>query len=136
MIKMLEDMQSNTECCGCASTKQESTQQERPPVKSVPTLYIFMSYSVPKQVWVDLWKQVDRYPFQFVLRGLPHDSFQELAKKVKDYGCPVTINPDLFTKFGVSAVPTFIWIYEKEVRSVQGNISLECAMEYLSGKPD
>lgn len=130
-IKMIEDMQSNTECCS-QSVAEKSHQNDKPRLTGAPVLYIFMSFSVPRQVWKDLWKQVDRYPFQFVLRGLPENSFQKLAEKIKDYGCPVTINPDLFTKFGVTAVPTFIWVHKGIVKGVQGNISLACAMEHLN----
>lgn len=129
MIKMLEDMQINAECCGSQPVPQKARQDNQPSTRNMPTLYIFMSYSVPKQVWLDLWKQVDLYPFQFVLRGLPDNSFQKLAEKIKEYGCPVSINPNLFKKFGVTAVPTFIWVHKGVVKGVQGNVSLECAMK-------
>jgi type-F conjugative transfer system pilin assembly protein TrbC len=129
MMKMLEDMQGNAECCGSKSITQE---QSQPSAQNTQTLYIFMSFSVPKQVWLDLWKQVDRYPFQFVLNGLPDNSFKKLANKIKEYGCPVTINPSLFTKFGVTAVPTFVLVDKGTVKAVSGNISLEYAMQHLS----
>ena len=130
MLKMLEDMQSNTECCGKSDT-QKPSQDNRPQPKGAPKLYIFMSFSVPKQVWVDLWKYVDRYPFEFVIRGLPDNSFKKLAEKIKDYGCAVSIHPDLFTKFGVTAVPTFVLVDKGTIKGVSGNISLEYAMQQL-----
>jgi type-F conjugative transfer system pilin assembly protein TrbC len=127
---MLEDMQGNAECCGQSVTSVTENHVESTP-KDAQKLYIFMSLSVPKQVWQDLWKQVGRTPFQFVLRGLPDNSFQKLAEKIKDYGCPVTINPDLFDKFGVTAVPTFVWVDKGKFKGVSGNISLEYAVQYL-----
>lgn len=130
MIKMLEDMQGNAECCGQSVMSVAENHVESTP-KDAQKLYIFMSFSVPKQVWQDLWKQVGRTPFQFVLRGLPDNSFQKLAEKIKDYGCPVTINPDLFAKFGVTAVPTFIRVDKWKFKGVSGNISLEYAMQHL-----
>jgi type-F conjugative transfer system pilin assembly protein TrbC len=130
MLKMLEDMQSNGECCG-PSVKSTTEKQHPLQTKNVPILYILMSFSGPKQVWMDLWKQVDRIPFQFVLRGLPDNSFQKLAEKIKDYGCAVTINPELFDKFGVTAVPTFIWVHKGTVKGDSGNVSLECAIQHL-----
>jgi len=125
-------MQNNTECCGKSSIQKSS--ERRPASKDESILYIFMSFSVPKQVWLDLWKQVDLIPFQFVLRGLPDNSFQKLAEKVKEYGCSVTIHPDLFDKFGVTTVPTFIWINRGVVKGVSGNVSLEYAMKHLRGQ--
>lgn len=128
---MLEDMQGNAECCGQAITSVPHNHVESSS-KDAPKLYIFMSFSVPKQVWQDLWKQVGRTPFQFVLRGLPDNSFQKLAEKIKDYGCSVIINPDLFSKFGVTAVPTFISVHKGRAKGVSGNISLDCAMQHLN----
>lgn len=128
---MIEAIQKNNECCG-KSVQQAAAGS----IKNTPTLYIFMSFSVPKQVWQELWKQSGRHPFQFVLRGLPENSFQKLAEKIKEYGCPVSINPDLFEKFGVTHVPTFVWVQGKTVRAVQGNVSLDCALQHLgAGDP-
>lgn len=80
-----------------------STAQKQP-------ITIFMSYSVPKSVWQNLWAEAAKLkqPIQFVLRGLPGNSFQELAKKVMDYGCPVLIDPPLFERYKITAVPAFL----------------------------
>ncbi len=115
---------------------------------------VFMSYSVPKTVWQSLWQEAKtlKQPIQFVLRGLPNNSFQELAKKIVEYGCPVSIDPPLFEHHHITAVPAFLvekkCSFMKHSRDKQnhnprhdqghqseqeriyyGNISLSCVME-------
>ena len=63
-----------------------------------------------------------------------YDLEDELAEKIKDYGCAVSINPDLFTKFGVTAVPAFVLVNKGSIKGVSGNISLDYVMQHLTGK--
>ncbi len=75
-----------------------------------PPLIAFMSYSVPKAVWQGLWQESQRLkqPIQFVIRGLPNNSFPTLAQKIMEYGCPVNIDPVLFDRYHITAVPAFL----------------------------
>lgn len=79
-------------------------------------IVIFMSYSAPKAVWQSLQEEAKilKQPIQFILRGLPGNSFQELARKVMDYGCQVSIDPPLFERYSITAVPAFL-VREKGV---------------------
>lgn len=126
----IDELNANTACCHSATktftrdplTGEElidpATRENRNPSSDDAHLSkdrkqpitIFMSYSVPKAVWQSLWKEaeVTKQPIQFVLRGLPNNSFQELAKKMMDYGCPAMIDPPLFERYKITAVPAFL----------------------------
>jgi type-F conjugative transfer system pilin assembly protein TrbC len=177
----IDDLQMNTDCCHRATktfTRNpltgEDYNQETHTGSGLPgysssndahkdqvhaqakhnMITVFMSYSVPKTVWQSLWQEAKtiKQPIQFVLRGLPNNSFQELAKKIMEYGCPVAIDPPLFEHHHITAVPAFL-VEEKGIvmknsrdkqdhnarhdqghqseqeRIFYGNVSLSCVME-------
>ncbi len=131
----IDKLNANADCCSGSTktftrnplTDESYAQETHPGSKIAETsssdaaqnhITIFMSYSVPKAVWQKLRDEAKalKRPVQFVLRGLPDNSFQELAKKVMDYGCQVSIDPPLFKRYGITAVPAFL-IREKGVTS-------------------
>jgi type-F conjugative transfer system pilin assembly protein TrbC len=96
---------------------------------------VFMSYSVPKAVWQSLWKEAEalKQPIQFVLRGLPGNSFQALAKKVMDYGCPAMIDPPLFERYNITAAPAFL-VKEQGVTSKRSSDEQDHNQNQVEGK--
>ena len=48
---------------------------------SSPGLYIFISFSVPLESWIDLSLELDKAGGSFVLNGIPNHSFSEFALK-------------------------------------------------------
>ena len=133
----IDELQTNTDCCHSATktfTKNPLTGEELPintgnnedsssddahKEQTRSPILIFMSYSVPKAVWQGLWQEsiALKQPIQFVLRGLPGNSFQELAKKTLEYGCPVAIDPPMFERYNITAVPAFLVI--EKVQNIQ-----------------
>ena len=97
-----EKNQTGSKIAGTSSSDDAQKEQNK--------IIIFMSYSVPKPVWQKLKDEAKtlKQPIQFVLRGLPCNSFQELAKKVMEYKCQVSIDPPLFERYGITAVPAFL----------------------------
>ncbi len=127
LVNFAKQLKGNQNCCGSVLEPEPNIAPS-----SQDVLYIFMSFSVPKQVWLDLYEQIGKHPFRFVVRGLPDNSFKKLAEKVKEYACPVDINPDLFDKYGITAVPTFVLVSKKKgYKRVFGNVSLNHALEVL-----
>lgn len=126
----IDELNMNTDCCHSATktfTRNPLTDESYEPKihtesrisgnsssdaaqKEQNKIIIFMSYSVPKPVWQKLRDEAKALnkPIQFVLRGLPSNSFQELAKKVLDYGCQISIDPPLFERYNITAVPAFL----------------------------
>lgn len=144
---LVDDITTNNSCCHSASTTtktftsasltassndardaENSIKTRKTTPQSVPVL-IFMSYSVPRNVWVSLLKEAEMLglTIQFVIRGLPENSFQKLAEKVTAYNCPVMIDPTLFTDYNITAVPAFVFREKDHVRGTYGNISIAYA---------
>lgn len=100
-------------------------------------LMVFMSFSIPDNLWVALSKEVEKAGGIFVLRGLPNNSFQELAKKIlrlKQLGvnAPIQINPKVFQQYEIQEVPCFVTISEQGLYDkISGNISLDFALNYI-----
>lgn len=104
-----------------------------------PSFYICMSFSLPDVVWISLSKEMEKSGGMMVLRGLPNNSFKELAKRLHSLRlqgmlATVQINPELFTKFSVSKVPCFVQTDEGSYNKLSGNVSLAFALEKLRAK--
>lgn len=103
-----------------------------------PSLFIFISFSVPEATWLSLSKEASRLGgVTFVLQGLPENSFIELAKrllKLKEQGLAiqVDIDPVRFRKYGITTVPTFVVQGPKSFDKLSGHISLAYALEYMA----
>lgn len=96
-----------------------------------PKIYVFMSFSVPDETWLSLGKELEKNAGVFVLRGLPNNSFQELARRIaqlkkKGLNAEIQLNPLLFKEFGINAVPAFLTSSQELIK---GNISLEYALQ-------
>lgn len=128
----VDELHANTTCCHSTTKtftknplteedvspstkeKEEKTSSDdaypSPQKNAKPRITVFMSYSVPKTIWQQLQYEAEarHQPIQFVIQGLPNNSFQELARKVFDYGCPVVIDPPLFERYNITAVPAFV----------------------------
>jgi conjugal transfer pilus assembly protein TrbC len=100
---------------------------------------VFISFSVPESVWISLSPEMEECGGSFVLRGLPKNSFQELASKVlklrqSGVRAPLLISPEDFEKHQIKKVPTFIFYEEGEVFKLSGSVSFRYALEkFLSG---
>ncbi len=105
----------------------------------LPSLYVFMSFSLPEQVWLSLSKEMESRGGVFVLRGLPQNSFGLLGKKIYDLRKKgmkgtVQIDPRLFIKYSVDKVPCFVFQERENYNKTTGNISLEFALEKITEK--
>jgi type-F conjugative transfer system pilin assembly protein TrbC len=114
-------------------------------VKTTPSqdqqfnLYVFVSFSMTDESWLSLSKAVEQLGGSLVLRGLPNNSFQELAKKIHDLrkrgvNAHIQIDPRLFTKYAIEKVPCFVVLEESSFEKLYGNVSLPFALEKMSGK--
>jgi type-F conjugative transfer system pilin assembly protein TrbC len=114
-------------------------------VKTTPSqdqqfnLYVFVSFSMTDESWLSISKAVEQLGGSLVLRGLPNNSFQELAKKIHDLrkrgvNAHIQIDPRLFTKYAIEKVPCFVVLEESSFEKLYGNVSLPFALEKMSGK--
>ncbi|MFI5343147.1 MAG: type-F conjugative transfer system pilin assembly protein TrbC [Chlamydiales bacterium] len=121
------DQSGNKKC----STATSITPDELAPI------YVLISFSVPEATWVSLSKEIENRGGAFVLRGLPHNSFKELSKRIQRLNtlgvtAQVQINPKLFATYQVSQVPTFLIQNEEKYDKITGNVSLNFALNKAS----
>ena len=100
-------------------------------------LMIFMSFSVPEASWKDLSAPLEALGGVFVLRGLPDNSFQCLATKLRhlrEQGikAPVLIDSKAFDCYHVQHVPTTVLVDRRFYDKVTGNLSLLESMRIFS----
>jgi type-F conjugative transfer system pilin assembly protein TrbC len=95
------------------------------------TILVFISFSMPNVAIKELNSQVAKYGAKLILRGLHEKSFKKTAEKILEIdnrGVQVDINPELFRKYNIKKVPTFVLIRNgEEVSRISGNVSLEYA---------
>lgn len=103
------------------------------------TLYVFVSFSLPEETWLSLSREVEKVGGVLVLRGLPDNSFKQLAYKIhalceKGVLAPVQIDPKLFSKFDVTKIPCFVTTYKDDFDKLTGNVSLKFALEKMGNE--
>lgn len=125
MTQHLKGLNLCTQCDFVAAPPQEES------------LLVCISFSVPKESWVSLSNEVEKTGGAFIVRGLPDNSFQQLAyrvKELKDAGVnvPIHIDPRCFKKYLISEVPSFVVVDGGRYDKVAGNISLKGALELMA----
>lgn len=114
-------------------------------------LYIFISFSMGKKALLNLAHEAKQYGAVLVLRGFIEGSYLKTAKALQKIitktGQGVLIDPELFTLFNITSVPTYILskpfpLYGQERiqtpihDKLQGHVSARYALEQFSGKGD
>jgi conjugal transfer pilus assembly protein TrbC len=100
---------------------------------------VFMSFSIPTNVWMNLSQELEHVQGTFVLRGIPQQSFQLLAKRVlelKNQGvnAPIQIDPQSFKTYQIEHVPSFVVVDDEKFDKVIGNVSLKFALNLMTQK--
>lgn len=101
------------------------------------SLYVFVSFSLSEQTWLQLSKEMEKLGGILVLRGIPENSFKKFALKMrglhqKGLKSHVQIEPRLFSRFQIEKVPTFVTVDSETFDKVCGNISLKFALEKMT----
>jgi conjugal transfer pilus assembly protein TrbC len=114
-----------------------------------PALLVFVSFSMPPENLLRLAQQAKQADGVLVFRGLAGASLREMVARVQPLaktGAAIQINPEAFTRFGVSVVPTFALansaepcgdsVCEASVQRVAGDVTLDHALERLARTDD
>jgi conjugal transfer pilus assembly protein TrbC len=101
-----------------------------------PKIMVFMSFSVPENIWLSFSKEMEKKGGIFVIRGLPENSFKSFAGmllKLKEKGMnsAIQINPKLFREYEIVQVPTVVALEDGKHDRISGNISLSFALERM-----
>ena len=118
---------------------------------SPPAFYVFVSFSLGEKALLNLAEDAKRWGATLVLRGFKEGSYRKTVKAlqhiIQKTGQGVLIDPELFTLFAITAVPTFVLSRPFPVFTMdriqtpihdrlQGHVSLLYALERFSQEGD
>jgi conjugal transfer pilus assembly protein TrbC len=100
-------------------------------------LLLFISFSVPETAWMSLSQELEKYGGTFVLRGLPNQSFQELASRIlklkeKGVNASIQLDPKSFLAYEINQVPAIVIAEDRIFDKLSGHVSLKFALEKMA----
>lgn len=103
------------------------------PIKS----YVFISFSMPEPLLIEILKEADLLKIPSYLNGLYQHSMQKtihrilrLSNKIKNL--TIQIDPRLFERFSIHAVPALVVSNGKKWDVIYGNLSLSAGLERIA----
>lgn len=104
-------------------------------------LLVFTSFSVPLATWKETSYHLERLKGAFVLRGLPHHSFEELQKKILEFRkegirAEILLDPEAFEKYEITSTPATVLIQDKNHDRVLGNLQIPYVLTLFSESGD
>jgi conjugal transfer pilus assembly protein TrbC len=102
-------------------------------------LRIFVSFSMPESLLVNLDQQARKIGAKLVIRGLKNNSFKEtfeFIKSIDDQAIRVDIDPKAFTEFGITQVPSFVLNSDTSYDKITGNVSLSYVLKEFADSGD
>lgn len=120
----------NTRSCECSLVKQD---------EKMPSFYVFMSFSLNDQLWLDWSKEIEKIGGIFVIRGIPKQKFTLLAEKIyslskKGVLAPIQLYPQLFEFYQIDQVPAIVVTDGVSYDKITGNVTLDYALEILASQ--
>ncbi len=111
--------------------RNATTPESTPPITNTDQLIVFVSFSMPEESLKALFEALEINPdVKLVLRGLIDDSMDKTARKINDLGGVLEINPELFDRYQIQQVPTFVMVKgDGTTLKLAGNITLNHARE-------
>jgi type-F conjugative transfer system pilin assembly protein TrbC len=104
------------------------------------TLYIFVSFSLGEKALLNLVQEAKPYGATLILRGFKDTSLRKtvaaLHKIILATGQGVMIDPELFSTFKVTTVPTFVLATSTMHDRLQGHVSPQHVLETFSREGD
>lgn len=119
-------VQNNLSCLNQQESKQPTEINQ---INSGFQLYIFVSFSMPKETLKALAIEAKRHNAVLVIRGIIENSFLKTATFLKELGEGVILDPLLFREYNVVVVPTFIEAQPTGYRKISGNVTLAYVLQ-------
>lgn len=131
-LNQTNDSSTTSSCAGCETTAISLLDE-------TPSLYLFMSFALEDRLWLAYSRELEKIGGVFLVRGLPYNSFKELADRIfvlqaKGLNAPIQIHPQLFEKYVVEQVPSIVVAEEEKYDKITGNLSLACALSKMALK--
>lgn len=99
-------------------------------------LRVFVSLSLPENTLKHLYKDTQKVGGTLVIRGLPKNSFMEMAKVFQRLEIEAQMDPEAFTQEDIKVVPTFILEEGVKKDKISGHLSLFYVLELFSKEGD
>ena len=101
-------------------------------------LLIFVSSSLSSQALKELFKDAQKIGAKLIFKGLINNSFKDTHQYFKNIQINADIDPERFSKYDISVVPTFVLTSKKNSQfdRVQGNVSIEEALSQFKDRGD
>ena len=122
---------------GYKNIKQSSCEANN--LENQEGLWIFVSFSMPKNLLAKYDKVARHIGAKLVIRGLKNNSFKEtidFIKEIGPQGASIAIHPQIFRKFKVNSVPSFVInsanIYDK----LTGNVTISYVLDKFINQGD
>lgn len=129
----------NVDIAALAKQYQGVSQAET--TSGTPSLWVFVSFSMPKASLQALEQQVNLVGGQLVIRGLIDNSLKKTADAVSQILVNgrggLSIDPPAFQQYHITKVPAFVVTKgqdESDFDVVYGNVTLEAALTELANK--
>ena len=98
--------------------------------------YVFISFSMPKSLLKQIVRDCGNEGAVPVIRGFidnnPRKTLLELQSIIEETGYGINIDPELFDKYAVVTVPTFVADKGDQYNKLHGNVSVEWAFNKLN----
>lgn len=114
-----------------ASIFSKTTAAETCSNKEASLFYIFVSFSLPDTTLKSLYRDTKRTGGKLVLRGLYQNSFKKTVVKLRELEIEIVIDPLIFRKYQITAVPTFLLLKEESAFQIRGHISVIYALQQM-----
>lgn len=126
------DNRSDSSCVKEVRDLENVKEDEDESLKKDDEILVFVSFSMPEASLKQLSDESGKYHARLIMRGIYKNSFKDLKEKVlsisKD-GLKFDIDPELFKKYDIKQVPTFV--NTKTGNKLSGNVTLEFAIGKL-----
>lgn len=95
--------------------------------------YVFVSFSMGDEALKSYYLEAQKEEASLVMQGLRNNSFLETKAKATELGIDFDINPNLFKKYKITAVPTIIVDDDNgQIKKLTGHISLRDVLEIMN----
>jgi len=105
------------------------------PMDATLKRYVFVSLSMPSASLKTLLIDSKQWGASVVLRGLKNNSVKEtlsaLQGFIQETGMGFIVNPELFDKYQIAHVPSFVLVTNTKFDKVSGNIRLDTAFDIV-----
>lgn len=129
------DTKESNSCTVLSSNKRAAPIKQSASIDG-DKIIVFVSLSMPEAALKGLFKELEYYKdVKLVLRGLMEDSIQKTAQKINDLGGVLDVDPQLFEKYHIEHVPTFVQFKNNQpVAKLSGNVTIGFALEKFAQK--